>query len=95
MAHTKGPWHYARFNWRREWQERYWYVHGDTQICDEDMHTSSVAVCVVEGNATSHPVCEDNARLISASPTMYEFIARKAQEGDADAAAIIAAIGNG
>lgn len=33
-----------------------------------------------------------NARLIAASPTMYEYVARKAAEGDADAARIIASI---
>lgn len=33
-----------------------------------------------------------NARLIAASPRMYEFIAKRAEQGDADAASIIAAI---
>lgn len=33
-----------------------------------------------------------NARLIAASPLMYEYIAKRAKEGDDDAASIIAAI---
>lgn len=35
---------------------------------------------------------EANARLIAASPVMYEFIKRKAEEGDKDAAELIASI---
>ncbi len=34
-----------------------------------------------------------NARLISASPKMYDYIADRAKEGDPHAAAIIASIG--
>lgn len=33
-----------------------------------------------------------NARLIAASPTMYEYVARRAEGGDADARAIVEAI---
>lgn len=35
---------------------------------------------------------EANARLIAASPTMYEYINQRANEGDAHAAKIIASI---
>lgn len=35
---------------------------------------------------------EANARLIAACPTMYAYIAKKAQDGDADAARILAAL---
>jgi hypothetical protein len=34
-----------------------------------------------------------NARLIAACPTMYDYIRRRAEEGDEDAVKIIAAIG--
>ena len=37
-------------------------------------------------------VTEANARLIAASPTMYEYINQRANEGDAHAAKIIASI---
>lgn len=36
-----------------------------------------------------------NARLIAASPTMYEYIERRAEAGDSDAAAILEAINAG
>ena len=35
---------------------------------------------------------EANARLIAASPTLFDFVAKKAAEGDADAARIISLI---
>ncbi len=67
-THVPGPWYYNRLNWRNEPQDRDWYIHGDVQK-DED-GTSTVSVCVVQGNATSHPVCEDTARLIAAAPDL-------------------------
>lgn len=50
-------------------------------------------VAVVSGNRTSQETTEANARLISACPTMYEYIRRRADEGDGDAAKIIESIG--
>lgn len=48
---------------------------------------------VYGGKPTGHDVDgESNARLIAASPRMYDFIKHLADEGDADAAALIAAI---
>lgn len=35
---------------------------------------------------------EANARLIAASPTMYDFISRRAAEGDAEARKIMEAV---
>ena len=73
---TPGPWHYDRLNWRNEPQEHKWYVHGDVREIEsddeDDPHPGATAtsVCIVEGNATSMPICEDNARLIAASPTL-------------------------
>jgi hypothetical protein len=61
---TPGPWVYSRDNWRNETQSRDWYVTGDHG------EGSCVAVAVVSGNETSHPVCEANATLISAAPDL-------------------------
>lgn len=47
-------------------------------------------IAAVSGDDDEEAVA--NARLIAACPTMYEFIRKEAQEGDADAAAIIATI---
>jgi hypothetical protein len=41
---------------------------------------------------TDPHVEEQQARLIAAGPTMYDYIAAKAKDGDEDAARIIAAI---
>lgn len=42
------------------------------------------------GATTGRPI--DNARLIAAAPTMYDFVQRAAKDGDADAKAIMEAI---
>jgi hypothetical protein len=42
---------------------------------------------------TTNPDWEANAAIISAAPTMYQFIFRLATEGNSDAAKIIASIG--
>ncbi len=55
---------------------------------------------VVDGNGKyvaqvairAHNSAGDDARLIASSPTMYEYISKMAQEGDTDAAKIIANI---
>lgn len=79
--HTPGPWRYDRLNWRNEEQEHKWYVHGDCQ--EDEEGASSVAVCIVEGNATSMPLCEGNARLIATSPRLLAVC--EAMLADADA----------
>lgn len=73
MAHTPGPWEYDDRNWRREKTETGWYVHGD--ISEEEgeggeVRKTCVAVAIVPRNATSHPICEDNARLVAAAPDL-------------------------
>ncbi len=44
------------------------------------------------GDIIYHEENKANAHLIAACPTMYDYIAKKAAEGDEDAAKIIAAI---
>ena len=41
---------------------------------------------------SNHSAVNANARLIAACPSMYEYIARKAQEGDIEARGIIKSI---
>lgn len=45
-----------------------------------------------KGYLTVCPQREGNARIIAASPTMYEYVLRRAEEGDAEAKAIVAEI---
>lgn len=54
------------------------------------VRTAEQAVTICQVTALIHK--EANARLIAASPTLYEYVAKKANEGDADAARIIASI---
>ena len=76
-GHTPGPWSY------------------------EKSHPNAGSYATIrgaDGEALCHiglvmPADEHDARLIAASPTMYEYVRRKADEGDRYAAAIIAAIG--
>jgi glucose-6-phosphate dehydrogenase assembly protein OpcA len=65
--------------------------------------TKSTIVCDTKDETTHHTLYsgaliaesikhEPNARLIAASPIMFDYLNRKATEGDADAAKIIASI---
>ena len=75
-GHTPGPWTYDRLNWRGGDGGPYWFIRGEHYEEDEDNEDSgepchvSTAVARVEGNATSHPICEANARLIAAAPCL-------------------------
>ena len=65
-----------------------WVVHGPTAYCVSGPDGGFV------GRAdTTRPEWEANLRLMAAAPTMYEYIARKAQEGDPDAQKIVALVG--
>jgi len=75
-AYTKGPWHTVKLT-------KQWGVY-------EQDGTSIAKVGDAYGVIAERR--EANARLIAASPTMYEYIASKANAGDEDAARIIASI---
>lgn len=89
--HTPGPWRVENVNSDKGY---------DHDIClgyDVPRAGSPILVASVyfdeehDGPITQRQA-NWNAKLIAAAPTMYLFIERKAQEGDADAAAIIAAV---
>lgn len=92
--HTPGPWKIAWPDWDDEWE----FYHdpdagdyeGSASIDGEGW--SQLAKVTVMVNGEEDEAGKANARLIAASPTMYEYIARKAQEGDTDAQAIISGI---
>jgi hypothetical protein len=81
--HTREPWKQSHLDWRGYPSEHHRYVTGDyceTSVdTDEDGNDveggpSSVAVCRVEGNATSQSVTEANARRIVACVNACESV---------------------
>lgn len=74
--HTRTPWRCSNRSWRNEVDPHRWYVTGDHRDYDEDDSEedragddytgSCVGVARVEGNPTSAPVTEMNARRIVA-----------------------------
>lgn len=77
-----------------------WFIHPDVDhpyeiqiaagpLDDEGCPEVWVAECF---GGLSDGEREANARLIAASPSLYEFVSRKASEGDEDAARLIANI---
>ena len=75
-----------------------WYGDG------REKETGDILVYAPEAEHGCRDICfipEDdqqdiaNARLIAASPTMYAYLERKANEGDGEAAAIVEAINAG
>ena len=76
-AHTPAPWHFKKL----------------------DMHDGGHVVMFTaqNGQRTHRLDCagefkEADARLIAASPTMYDYLVERAQSGDARAASIVEAI---
>lgn len=57
-----------------------------------DGYGANIAEILWQVQTMDEEQAEANARLIAASPTMYEYIKAKAQLGDEDAAKIIATI---
>lgn len=79
MKHTPGPWT-ATGGYAPTVKA------GDTLLCVPSARADSIG-----GRQLDE--LQANAHLIAACPTMYEFIAQKAREGDERAKEIIAAIG--
>ena len=63
-----------------------WKAEEDGIVVDEN----DDVIAEVYGD-TDHEI-NANARLIASSPTLFDFVAKKAAEGDADAARIISLI---
>jgi len=76
--HAAGPWSIVR---------------GDSVVNVKDSNGADVAATNSKAYWQRHDDTDlANARLIAACPTMYAYIAKKAQDGDADAARILAAL---
>ena len=77
-AHTPGPWNCNRSS-----------ASGYDIVCSENSPTD---VCVISRRDKTTGEIDANARLIAASPTMYDYLVERAQSGDARAASIVEAI---
>ena len=81
--HTPGPWqaHAPRGRLTR------WLIESP-ESKDRKFDTWVASIYCAEAPYEQAP----NARLIEASPTMFEYITKKAEEGDAEAKRIVEAI---
>ena len=78
MAHTPGPWKITKCRAGKNGTAlSIWRNNGD----EKNTGFKTIAMNVHH---------EPDARLIAACPTMYEYIIKKANEGDAEAARIVA-----
>ena len=80
-AHTPGPWKFGKELTARSGE---WLV-------SFDAGSKGRGIAIAETRAGSGNE-EANARLIAASPTMYDYLVERAQSGDARAASIVEAI---
>ena len=80
-AHTPGPWKFGKELGARNGE---WLV-----SFDAGSKGRGIAIAETRTGPGSE---EANARLIAASPTMYDYLVERAQSGDARAASIVEAI---
>ena len=82
-AHTPAPW---QIEWNAAQSGEGHYIK-DSQDMGE---LSRIAAVLFHDDAEGET--RANARLIAASPTMYDYLVERAQSGDARAASIVEAI---
>ena len=82
-AHTPGPWQ-IEWNVAQGGEGHYITVSNDMG------ELSRIAAVLFHDDADGET--RANARLIAASPTMYDYLVERAQSGDARAASIVEAI---
>lgn len=80
MNHTKGPWKFDKIAYSRDL---------NFHIQTVDMKHKNTFIGEVGGGLQSNHEIEANARLISAAPTMYEFIFKLASTGNDEAKQIL------
>ena len=82
-AHTPGPW---LIEWNAAQGGEGHYITDSKDMVE----LSRIAAVLFHDDADGET--RANARLIAASPTMYEYLVERAQSGDARAASIVEAI---
>lgn len=94
-AHTEGPWGLCAHLRDHDqcscgYRGGIWGDNGSVMVCEMGGPIGGIGDEMIP--RSSREVQFADARLIAASPTLFEFVAKKASEGDADAARIIANI---
>ena len=82
-AHTPGPW---QIEWNVAQGGEGHYITDNNDMGE----LSRIAAVLFHDDADGET--RANARLIAASPTMYDYLVERAQSGDARAASIVEAI---
>ena len=82
-AHTAGPW---LIEWNAAQGGEGHYITDSKDMVE----LSRIAAVLFHDDAVGET--RANARLIAASPTMYDYLVERAQSGDARAASIVEAI---
>ena len=82
-AHTRGPW---QIEWNAAQGGEGHYITDSNDMGE----LSRIAAVLFHDDADGET--RANARLIAASPTMYDYLVERAQSGDARAASIVEAI---
>ena len=82
-AHTPGPW---LIEWNAAQGGEGHYITDSKDMVE----LSRIAAVLFHDDAVGET--RANARLIAASPTMYDYLVERAQSGDARAASIVEAI---
>ena len=82
-AHTPGPW---QIEWNVAQGGEGHYITDSKDMAE----LSRIAAVLFHDDADGET--RANARLIAASPTMYDYLVERAQSGDARAASIVEAI---
>ena len=82
-AHTAGPW---LIEWNAAQGGEGHYITDSKDMAE----LSRIAAVLFHDDADGET--RANARLIAASPTMYDYLVERAQSGDARAASIVEAI---
>ncbi len=92
MKHTKGPWQIRTDGLGVVVADNNLLHPTENEILSEEEGGSDdffIADCVDSAFARGDEECEANARLITESPTMYDYIQEQAIKGDKKAKSII------
>jgi hypothetical protein len=97
LDYTPGPWEVIRADEEDGWQYEVCGHEADDDEREGQGHEGHVLAAVFyTAHSDDRAVIRDgldNARIMAAGPSLYEFVLRRAVEGDAEAVAVFANLG--